>query len=112
LPSASTKSVLQTGICPTITYFTSQNGLQASLTAVRFVDWQVLKLIHLALAAPVRINTPGRSKMTKKLYYGKYKMSILKVQVVISFLGEIVFGSFPHLVNVLTSFFIIDLCER
>lgn len=50
------------------------------------------------LAAPIRITMPKRSRMVKKLFYGKYGYAVLKIQMIVSFLGEIVFASFPHLV--------------
>ena len=46
--------------------------------------------------APIRIGNPRRSRASRKLYQPKYKYAVLKLQIVISFTGEIIYASFPH----------------
>ena len=46
--------------------------------------------------APIRVGNPRRSRASRKLYQPKYKYAVLKLQIVISFTGEIIYASFPH----------------
>ena len=46
--------------------------------------------------APIRVQTPKRSRASRKLYQPKYGYAVLKVQVVISLKGEVIYASFPH----------------
>ena len=46
---------------------------------------------------PIRILTPRKYRVKKLVNAPKYKACVLKVQLVVSLTGEIVFASFPHL---------------
>ena len=45
---------------------------------------------------PIRVLTPRNYHVKKFLYQPKYGFAVLKVQLVISLKGEIIFASFPH----------------
>lgn len=47
--------------------------------------------------APIRVVNPKRSRASRKLYQPKYGHAVLKIQIIVSFTGEIVFASFPHI---------------
>ena len=55
-----------------------------------------LSLLQIVDCFPIRVLTPRKWNVKKFLYQPKYGFAVLKVQLVISLKGEIIFASFPH----------------
>jgi len=70
-----------------------ENRLKSNNHSIFFPERQVTGIID---CAPIRLVTPGKSDARRKLYQPKYKFAVYKIQVIISFTGEVIYASSMH----------------
>ena len=100
---------LQTGHISTATFRTRVKPLiQKWFTVINYIHWEnrLLSNNHSVFfpknvtgivdCAPIRVTKPRRSRANRKLYQPKYKSAVLKIQLVCSLTGGIIYASFSH----------------
>ena len=82
--------------------------IQKLFTVINYIHWENRLLSNndsivfpknvtgIVDCAPIRVTKPRRSRANRKLYQPKYKGTVLKIQLVCSFTGEIIYALFPH----------------